>query len=249
MAGDSISYARIADRYERVRGGAARADELAAAIEPWLPAGVICDVGAGTGVVTERFLRPDRRVLALDLSVDMIRQALPRLPGRVTVADSSALPLATESVDAITFVWVLHHVGDLLATMAEARRVLRQGGRVVAVNGLTLPAADDMAPIYEAMNEALRPDRMRQSRAVAPVGVDAGFAVAHEGVAETTADVSPNELVASIEERLFSPLWDLPDDEWQRVVAPAIDALRSLPRPNEPRHRVFEHPMVVLDRA
>ena len=242
----SVSYSRIADRYEQVRGGDARAVALAGALGPWLPDGVVCDVGAGTGVVTRHLERPSLDAVACDLSVEMLAQASGRLPGRTHVADATALALRKGSVDAVVFVWVLHHVGDLHAVLGNARRVLRPGGRIASISGLSDPVDDDMAPIFEHLNDELRPERFQQALAVTTVGRHVGFDVLHEGVAATTASVSPNELATSIEDRLFSHLWDLPEAQWQQVVQPAIDELRSLPRPDEPRTRRFHHPLVVL---
>ncbi|MDJ0769907.1 MAG: class I SAM-dependent methyltransferase [Ilumatobacter sp.] len=248
MPGTSVSYARIADRYEHARGGTERADALVEAIGPWLTDGLICDVGAGTGVVTERLRTAGRDVLAVDLSIEMLRRAAERLPGRVAVADGSHLPLADGTVDMITFVWVLHHVADLDATLREARRVLRRGGRIVTVSGLSIPTADEMSPVFERLNDRLRPDRVRQSLAVAEVAGSVGFTIAHEGTARTSAETSPNALADAIEERMFSHLWDLDEEQWRTIVAPAVDELRSLPEPDRARHRVFDHPLLVLDR-
>lgn len=64
----------------------------------------------------------------------------------------------------------------------------------------------------------------------------------------TTTAVSPNDLAAAIDERLFSHLWDLTDDEWRSDVVPAIEELRSLPHPDRARDRVLRHPLVVFDR-
>ena len=107
----------------------------------------------GTGVVTEHLRRPGIDLLACDLSPEMLAQAADRFPGRVHLADATALALRDGSVDALTYVWVLHHVGDLRAALAEARRVLKPGGRVISVSGMSVPADDDMSPIFERLND------------------------------------------------------------------------------------------------
>jgi SAM-dependent methyltransferase len=244
----SISYARIADRYERVRGGAERAELLADALRAWLPDGRVGDVGAGTGVVTERLARPGVELVACDLSVEMLDQASARLPGRVLVADAGALALRAGAMDALTYVWVLHHVADLRASLEEARRVLRPGGRVLSISGLALPVGDDMAPAFEALSEVLRPGRRAQAMAVSSVGEQVGFELVHDGLVATTADVSPDGLADSMNERLFSHLWDLSDEQWRTHVEPAIAELRALPDPDQPRRRVLHHPLVVLEK-
>lgn len=248
MGQGSVSYARIADRYERVRGGAVRARQIADAVASWLPDGVVCDVGAGTGIVTDRFARPGRDVVACDLSAAMLVQASARLPGRVHVGDAGALALRDVAVDALVYVWVLHHVADLRACLAEAWRVLRPGGRAVSVSGLSLPAGDDMAPIFEGLRDTLRPGRLEQAMAVGSVGRQLGFELAHEGVVTTSADVSPNGLADAMVDRLFSHLWDLSDEQWRAHVDPAIAELRALSEPARTRRRVFRHPLVVLEK-
>lgn len=245
----SVSYARIADRYERVRGGEDRARQLAGAVIPWLPSGgTVCDVGAGTGVVSARFAAAGLRVVGFDLSVEMIRQAAPRLPGRVAVADASALPLRDAAVDAVLFVWVLHHVADVSATLHEARRVLRPGGRVIAVSGTALPADDEIDPIFRELSDALRPERLAQAGSVVPEAERAGFCLAAEAVATVGFLGSPEDLVANIEQRLYAHLWDVDDATWASVVQPRIDALRALPDPGRPRRREIPHPLWVLER-
>ena len=238
----STSYARIADQYERVRGGEVRATELASAITPWLPSGVICDVGAGTGIVSEMLDSDHQRLIAADVSFDMIVQAAPRLPGRVLAADSGSLPLASGSIDGVTFVWVLHHVEDLTATLTETHRVLRPDGHLIAISGLSIPVGDDMAPIFEALSDTLAPDRVERALAIPHAATAAGFELVHQGHVRTTASVSPNGLANAIQQRLFSHLWDVPSATWTTVVEPAIDAMRSLPNPDQDRQRRFDHP-------
>jgi SAM-dependent methyltransferase len=244
----STSYARIADRYEHARGGAERAGQLADALVPWLPDGRVGDIGAGTGIVTERLARPGAGLVACDLSVEMLTQASERFPGRVHVADSEALALRDAAMDALTYVWVLHHVADLRVCLEEAWRVLRLGGRMLSISGLSTPVGEDMAPIFEGLSDTLRPRRREQAMAVSSVGVDVGFELVHEGVATTAGDASPNALADQMVERLFAHLWDLSDEQWRTYVEPAIAELRALPNPDQPRKRVFDHPLVVLEK-
>ena len=241
-----MSYDRIAAQYEQVRGGTARARQLAAAVAPWLaPASTVCDVGAGTGVVTELLCAAGMRVAAFDLSAQMLRRAWTRLPGRVAVADAVALPLADASVDAVVYLWVLHHVGDLAAALGEARRVLRPGGRAVCISGLALPLPDDIDPIFRRLNQALRPGQMDHTAAVTRAAASAGLLVLAEDTAVIEFETSPNALAAAIEQRLFAYLWDIDDATWEKVVQPEVDALRSLANPGRARRRRASHPLRV----
>ncbi|MGH3150821.1 MAG: class I SAM-dependent methyltransferase, partial [Streptosporangiaceae bacterium] len=108
-----LDYDREAARYDATRGGDARAQAAADAIETLLtgleadPARIF-DVGCGTGIVTARLARPTRSVAGVDRSGGMAAVAAARLPGRITLGDGSRLPLRRESVDAVTMVWLLH---------------------------------------------------------------------------------------------------------------------------------------------
>jgi ubiquinone/menaquinone biosynthesis C-methylase UbiE len=92
----------------------------------------LLDVGAGPGVFARaaaaRFSH--LRVIAIDPSRELG-------PGdaRIAVARASgeALPLATASVDAAICLSSIRHVRDRAATLAELRRVVRPGGRLVIV--------------------------------------------------------------------------------------------------------------------
>ena len=82
------------------------------------------DVGAGTGSYEPR----DRRVLAVEASLAMIRQRPADAP-RAIQAVAEALPLASRSFDAALAVLTVHHWTDRAGGLAELRRVAR---RVVA---------------------------------------------------------------------------------------------------------------------
>jgi len=247
MAAGAVSYDRIAARYEQVRGGVARARQLASAVVPWLaPGSTVCDVGAGTGIVTELLYEAGMRVAAFDVSVRMLRRAAARLRGRVAVADAVALPLADVSVDAVVYVWVLHHVGDLAAALSETRRVLRPGGRAVCISGLARPLADDIDPIFRRLHQALRPSQMHHAATLLRAADSAGLQVLAEDTAVIEFETSPDALADAIEQRLFAHLWDLDDAAWEKIVQPEVDALRSLADPGRTRQRRASHPLCVL---
>ena len=132
-----MTFGRIAERYEEARGGVRRGRELADAITPWLsPHSRVLDVGAGTGVVSAALAAAGHTVTPVELAPEMARKAERRFPAACVLADATRLPIARASVDAVTFVWVLHHVGDPVAALWEAGRVVRPGGSVIHVSGL-----------------------------------------------------------------------------------------------------------------
>jgi ArsR family transcriptional regulator len=84
------------------------------------------------------------RVIGVDASDEMLHAAGVRLAGmderpKIELRRGSleALPIDGASVDAATFVLVLHHLPAPVDALAEAHRVLKPGGRVLIV---------DMAP-------------------------------------------------------------------------------------------------------
>lgn len=96
---------------------------LAAAIPA--DARVVLDVGCGDGTFARYVTRPARRVIGLELDPTVI----PTRPDGVDYLRGSAqaLPLANNSVDAVTMIMVVHHVDPGQALM-EVQRVLRPGG-------------------------------------------------------------------------------------------------------------------------
>ena len=95
---------------------------------------VVLDVGCGTGhaAAAMRQRWPKAQVVALDLSLPMLRQARKQAgwwrPFTRVCADVRALPLAEGSVDLVFANLCLPWVEDLPAVFAGFRRVLRPGG-------------------------------------------------------------------------------------------------------------------------
>jgi len=101
----------------------------------------VLEVGVGVGAET-RLLRhrwPRLRVTGVDVSQGSLLRARQTLAGEpsdaVTLARASGtqLPFADGTFDAVLFVWVLEHVPDPQAVMSDAARVVKPGGRVLAV--------------------------------------------------------------------------------------------------------------------
>jgi SAM-dependent methyltransferase len=241
----SIVFDRIADRYDQTRGGMDRGRALAAAVLPELPPGPVLDVGVGTGAVALGLVELGRTVVGVDLSRPMLERAVERLGARVAQADGAALPLRAASVDAVCVVWVLALVADPAGLVAEAARVLRPGGRVAVVANQAEGGAGDLEPFLDRLGTLRRAQDGPEP--VARYAEAAGLEVAHVGIADGNPfQESPSELARSLEDRLWSHLWDLDDARWQEVVVPAIEGLRALPEPDRPRDVRGQHPMIVL---
>lgn len=102
----------------------------------------VLELGTGRGrqlpFLLDR-LGPETLYYGLDIALDPLPDGLRRLPdaarGRVLLsnAQGEALPFADGSLDGVFMVDVLHHVRSQAETLAEIRRVLRPGGKVVAL--------------------------------------------------------------------------------------------------------------------
>jgi SAM-dependent methyltransferase len=96
------------------------------------PGRVLADVGGGTGNYAAALAVEGWEPLVIDRSRSML--ALAAAKGLRTIeGDAHSLPLENESIDALTLISVLHHLDDPAIALAEARRVLRPGGRAVVV--------------------------------------------------------------------------------------------------------------------
>jgi len=102
-----------------------RRRRIAALVQPF---DVALDLGAEDGSLAALWRDKGRRVLLLDLDPRMLRSA----PGDRLAADAMRLPLRDGACDCVVLSAILEHVIDPARTLAECRRVLRPGGRIVA---------------------------------------------------------------------------------------------------------------------
>ena len=149
--------AAAADRYWR--------SEEWQAIRPLLPStpGRALDVGAGRGIASYALAKEGFAVTALepDASALVGAQAIrdlaeaSGLPIQVTQEFSERLPFADAQFDVVFARAVLHHTSDLAAACREFLRVLKPGGRLLAVREHVisrpedLPAFLDLHPLHK----------------------------------------------------------------------------------------------------
>ncbi len=126
----SVEYDEAeAARYDETRGGTARAEAAAAAVDSLLPkGGRVLELAVGTGIVGAELVARGNLVHGIDLSTAMLRHARVRLPGHVAAADACRLPIADRRCDAVVAIWLLHLLDDSEPVIAEVARVLRPGG-------------------------------------------------------------------------------------------------------------------------
>jgi ubiquinone/menaquinone biosynthesis C-methylase UbiE/DNA-binding transcriptional ArsR family regulator len=156
-AGASQDYARVESvlaarrgRSEEFFAGAApewdamreslfgqRAD-LLALLALFDPTWTVGDLGCGTGTVSAALAPHVSFVHAIDASSAMLQAARDRLAGapnvRVSAGTLESLPLDDASLDVAIMLLVLHHVAEPVRALAEVKRVLKPGGRLLVVD-------------------------------------------------------------------------------------------------------------------
>ena len=103
----------------------------------------VLDVGSGAGQILGHLIReasPAARLVAFDLSGQMLRRSRKRMGGRTSrhghapgyvSGDMLRMPFADGSFDCVTAGWVLEHLKDPTPGLEEMARVLRPGGRLL----------------------------------------------------------------------------------------------------------------------
>jgi SAM-dependent methyltransferase len=93
----------------------------------------ILEVGSGKGSLAVRLAQEFHcELVALDSSAAMV-EASRSIGIKTTLADVRDLPFADDSFDAVVAALMLYHVSPLDQGLAEVARVLRPGGRLVAI--------------------------------------------------------------------------------------------------------------------
>ena len=118
------------------------------------PGGRLLDIATGTGDIALEALRRDDslRAVGADFALEMmLRGRASRKPGaerlRWMAADTLALPFPNEIFDAVTSGFMLRNVIDVPHSLAEQRRVVKPGGRMVCLE-ISRPPRNLLSPFY-----------------------------------------------------------------------------------------------------
>ena len=148
-------FTRIAGRYDVMNRLMTFGQDLSwrkevirrAAIQP---GNRVLDLGSGTGDIALEIHahQPDAWPLAADFTVEMLRVGQKRPNGDALdwcATDALNLPYANESFDAVVSGFLMRNVSDLPRALAEQRRILKPGGRIVILD-TTRPPENLLAP-------------------------------------------------------------------------------------------------------
>src|SRR3954449_2251385 len=104
------------------------------------PEDVVLDIGCGPGVAVRRAARSGATVTGVDPASVMLTVARRLTRGgdvRYVEGAAEALPVEDDSVTVVWAIATVHHWAEIEAGLREARRVLRSGGRLVAIERRT----------------------------------------------------------------------------------------------------------------
>jgi ubiquinone/menaquinone biosynthesis C-methylase UbiE len=118
------------------------------------------DLGCGTGQLTESLAPFVNRVIAIDDSSAMLAAARRRVASMQNVEVKNgrleSLPIEDGSLDAALLFLVLHYVPEPEAAIAEARRALKPGGRLLIVDMMPHDREDllhEMGHVWRGFSE------------------------------------------------------------------------------------------------
>ena len=98
----------------------------------------VLDVGCGNGYVLSRYATNGAKVWGVDITPQAVelskkRFELSDLEGEFQTTDGEGLPFADNSFDIVCSMGVLHHVENPRPMVSEIARVLKPGGKVIAM--------------------------------------------------------------------------------------------------------------------
>jgi SAM-dependent methyltransferase len=166
----------------------------------------VVDVGCGSGRAVGELAARGVRAVGVDVDPEMVAVAARRWPdAEFHVGTATALPLADGSVTGYRADKVFHVVDDQVAALAEARRVLRPGGRAVLTgqdwDAIVVDSADPVRTraLVHARADAL--PHPRAGRRYRNLLLDNGFTdVTVEGHLTVFTDALALALVAGMDE-------------------------------------------------
>jgi len=235
-----LSFDRVAAIYDTTRALPRAAAyevtrEIARTLREIAPAPRLLEIGIGTGRIAVPLAEAGIEVVG----VDVARQMLAKLRAKqrdlpVVIADACSLPFPRSAFDAALLVHVLHLVPNTRAALDAAAASVRPGGALLlgrtdylasprramieqvrdltcALTGVALPAVDWHGAVLTAFHDAAASN---------------GSIVTQKVLARWEESSTGRDLLAALEERVYSSSWQIPDEvmpELVRRLTPVIE--------------------------
>ena len=94
--------------------------------------GIALSIGCGTGIIEERIKEiSNAEIIGIEIDDEMLLIAKERI--NIIKANAMALPFKNSSIDTVIFITSLEFIEDYKKAIDEAYRVLKKGGKLVAI--------------------------------------------------------------------------------------------------------------------
>ena len=238
------SFDRVADIYDETRRMppnvlAGIMDNVRSEVDP--TGGPLVELGIGTGRIAVPLAEAGFSVVGVDVSEKMLSRLRENVEGKAFArlnesasagsysihavrGDVTALPFVADSFDAAIAVHVFHLLDDMEACLDETRRVLAPGGRLLFGGEQRLlryvEQALDEQFVDMLIEAGIRlPDQDEVERRVMEYARSAGGDFRPLRPVEWDFEISSADVVARIENRVASYLWDVSDDGLNDLVS------------------------------
>lgn len=228
----SISFDRAATYHDRTRrltqATLARliptvADELAGADR-------VLEVGIGTGRIALPLMRAGIRIVGVDISSEMLarlRVNAGDIGPPAAVADATRLPFGDHTFGGAVAAHVLHLIPTWRDAVSEIVRVVRPGGVLVASRGGRTVGAGWWTSVrhefFRAAGDPAWPPGMDQIEELDEEMRSRGAGVNQLPVIRQEEVATVNELLALLDEGVWSACWSMDAETRRRAVASARD--------------------------
>ncbi len=110
----------------------------------------VLEVGSGTGAFLSLFEGAASRLIGVDLTMGMLREA--RVHNRdidLVLGDGRRLPVRSRSIDLVTSAQTFHHIHEPVEILKEMRRVVRDDGRILVVDQIATERFEEAVTMNE----------------------------------------------------------------------------------------------------
>ena len=153
----------------------------------------LLDVGTGTGTVAAHADRRGAIVTAVDAEPSMVDAARQNVPAAdVRHGTLPDLPFPDDSFDAAVTNFVVNHVGDPRAAVAELRRVVRPGGRIALTIWPQPPS-----PLHALWDQILDAAHARPTVPMAKISGELNFVRTESGLVDLLRSAGVTDVVGA----------------------------------------------------
>jgi SAM-dependent methyltransferase len=187
----------------------------------------VLEIGTGTGAIGLRLHEAGHRLVAIDLSMPMLRRLVERGGGgaglRLVQADATRMPFSDDVFDAAVARWVFHLIPNWADALAEVARTVRPGGTFLINTGGAFqgPWAEIRDRLGHELGRELRPVGLPWQDFDSLDAAAGRLGLRPRDLPRMTVhgDEPLAEYLHGIEQNHYSWLWPLSDEDRLRALA------------------------------